>query len=59
MKKDALEASELNVVRKSCTYGLGISLMPDVMIEAYLHEGRLVRVLDDWSANSRDIYMLV
>lgn len=57
-EKGRLEASELNVVRKACTHGLGISLMPDVMIEAYLREGRLVRVLDDWSANSRDIYML-
>ncbi|MBD1574933.1 MULTISPECIES: LysR family transcriptional regulator [Vibrio] len=57
-EKGRLEASELNVVRKACSFGLGISLMPDVMIEAYLHEGRLVRVLDDWSANARDIYML-
>ena len=57
-EKGRLEASELNVVRKACTFGLGISLMPDVMVEAYLHEGRLVRVLDDWSANSREIYML-
>lgn len=57
-EKGRLEANELNVVRKACSFGLGISLMPDVMIEAYLHEGRLVRVLDDWSANARDIYML-
>ncbi len=42
----------------ACSEGLGITLMPDVMIKEYLEIGELVQVLEDWSANSRDIYML-
>ncbi|MGY0613958.1 LysR family transcriptional regulator [Vibrio sp. FJH11] len=52
------QANALNVVRRSCSDGLGITLMPDVMIKEYIERGDLVRVLADWSANPRDIYML-
>ena len=52
------EASELNVIRMACSDGLGITLMPDIMIRQYLADGSLVRVLKDWSANPRDIYMI-
>ena len=52
------EASELNVIRMACSNGLGITLMPDIMIRQYLADGSLVRVLKDWSANPRDIYMI-
>ncbi len=53
-----LQANALNVVRSACSDGLGIALMPDVMIKEYLADGSLIRVLDDWSSNSRDMYML-
>lgn len=52
------EASELNVVRRACADGLGITLMPDIMLTQYMEDGSLVRVLKDWSANPRDVYML-
>ncbi|GAD75051.1 putative LysR family transcriptional regulator [Vibrio azureus NBRC 104587] len=52
------QANALNVVRSACSEGLGITLMPDVMIEEYIERGELVRILPDWSANPRDIYML-
>ncbi|CAM2743528.1 LysR family transcriptional regulator [Vibrio mytili] len=52
------QANALNVVRSSCSDGLGITLMPDVMIKEYIERGELVRVLPEWSANPRDIYML-
>ncbi|EHA1204583.1 LysR family transcriptional regulator [Vibrio alginolyticus] len=52
------QANALNVVRSACSEGLGITLMPDVMIKEYIESGDLVRVLPDWSANPRDIYML-
>ncbi|MCP3697867.1 MAG: LysR family transcriptional regulator [Aliivibrio sp.] len=52
------EASELNVIRMACSDGLGITLMPNIMIRQYLADGSLVRVLKDWSANPRDIYMI-
>lgn len=56
--KGRFQANALNVVRSACSDGLGIALMPDVMIREYIDDGSLVRVLDDWSANPRDIYML-
>ncbi len=52
------DANALNVVRSACSEGLGITLMPNVMIGEFIESGELVRVLPDWSANPRDIYML-
>ncbi|MBL4244362.1 LysR family transcriptional regulator [Vibrio fluvialis] len=56
--KGRFQANALNVVRSACSEGLGIALMPDVMLREYIADGSLVRVLSDWSANPRDIYML-
>ncbi|EEX91781.1 LysR family transcriptional regulator, transcriptional activator AphB [Vibrio orientalis CIP 102891 = ATCC 33934] len=56
--KGRFQANTLNVVRSACSDGLGITLMPDVMIKEYIDDGSLVRVLENWSANPRDIYML-
>jgi len=56
--KGRFQANTLNVVRMACSEGLGITLMPDVMIKEYLANGSLVRILNDWSANAREIYML-
>lgn len=52
------QSNTLNVVRSACSDGLGITLMPDVMLQEFLVDGSLVRVLPEWSANPRDIYML-
>lgn len=56
--KGQFHANTLDVVRMTCSEGLGITLMPNVMLKEYLDDGSLVRVLNEWSANSRDIYML-
>lgn len=56
--KGRFQANALNVVRSACSDGLGITLMPDVMLKEFIDDGSLVRVLEDWSANPRDIYML-
>ncbi len=52
------QSNALNVIRSACSDGLGITLMPDVMLKEFLADGSLVRILPDWSANPRDIYML-
>ncbi|MCD9553516.1 LysR family transcriptional regulator [Photobacterium carnosum] len=52
------EASELNVIRKACSAGLGITLMPNVMLEKYIAAGDVVQVLKNWSANPRDVYLI-
>ena len=56
--KGRFEANALNVVRRAAAKGLGITLMPNIMLEEYFERGSLVRVLDEWSSNARDIYML-
>ncbi|WP_375750751.1 LysR family transcriptional regulator [Vibrio sp. HN007] len=56
--KGRFEANELNVIRRTAASGLGVTLMPDIMLQEYFERGSLVRVLDDWSANPRDIYMV-
>ncbi|WP_159653473.1 LysR family transcriptional regulator [Vibrio atypicus] len=56
--KGRFQSNTLNVVRSACSDGLGITLMPDVMLKEYIDDGSLIRVLSDWSANPRDIYML-
>ncbi|MGF1739719.1 LysR family transcriptional regulator [Vibrio profundum] len=56
--KGRFQANTLDVVRTACSQGLGITLMPDVMLLEYIESGDLVRVLEEWSANPRDIYML-
>ncbi|WPC73251.1 LysR family transcriptional regulator [Vibrio porteresiae] len=58
LDKARFQANTIDVVRHACSQGLGITLMPDVMLEQYIQSGALVRVLSDWSANPRDIYML-
>lgn len=56
--KARFEANALNVIRRAAARGLGITLMPDIMLQEYFERGTLVRILSDWSANPRDIYML-
>ncbi|MDR9826244.1 LysR family transcriptional regulator [Vibrio sp. FNV 38] len=58
LDKGRFEADALNTVRSACSEGLGITLMPDVMLNEYIESGELVRVLTDWHANPRDIFML-
>ncbi|MGX9418934.1 LysR family transcriptional regulator [Vibrio sp. RC27] len=57
-EKGKFQANTLNVVRRACSEGLGITLMPNAMIKEQIENGSLTRVLTDWSANPRDIYML-
>lgn len=57
-ERGRFQANQLNVVRKACIAGLGITLMPNAMLEKYIERGELVRILDNWSANPRDIYLL-
>ncbi|ELR63746.1 Cyn operon transcriptional activator [Photobacterium marinum] len=57
-ERGRFEANQLNVVRKACVSGLGITLMPDVMLEKYIESGELVRILENWSANLREVYLL-
>lgn len=52
------QADALDIIRSAAEAGLGITLMPDMMLKEYIQSGSLVQVLEGWSANPRDIYML-
>ncbi|OAN13566.1 LysR family transcriptional regulator [Photobacterium jeanii] len=52
------EANQLDVVRRACCDGLGITLMPDVMLEEFIESGELVQILKNWSANPREVFLL-
>lgn len=56
--KGRLEATDLNVVRHACSAGVGIALIPNVMVNHHIESGGLVQVLPEWAANPRDIFML-
>ena len=55
--KGRIQADTLDVVRLLVLQDWD-TLMPDVMLKEYTDDGSLVRVLEDWSANPREVYML-
>ncbi|WP_434356111.1 LysR family transcriptional regulator [Parasalinivibrio latis] len=57
-ERGKFEASDLNVVRSAACAGLGIALVPDLIVDHYLDDGRLTQVLPDWHSNPRDIYLV-
>ncbi|PKF51774.1 LysR family transcriptional regulator [Enterovibrio nigricans] len=52
------EASELRVIRVAAKDGLGVALIPDVLVQQDLESGDLEHVLKDWTSNPRDIYLM-
>jgi len=42
-----------------CLAGLGIALMPEILIAAHLHAGRLVRVLPDYRREGADLNVIL
>ncbi|MBE1274780.1 LysR family transcriptional regulator [Enterovibrio baiacu] len=53
-----IESTELGIVRTAAKDGLGIALMPDVLVNQDITSGKLVQVLSDWTSNPRDIYLM-
>jgi len=52
-------ANSARVLVTSCLAGLGIALLPGVMIDAHLHAGRLVRVLPDYGREGADLNVIL
>ena len=50
--------NELALVRQLSLEGQGISLLPINEVSKWLADGRLLRVLPDWSGQDRNIYIL-
>jgi DNA-binding transcriptional LysR family regulator len=52
-------ANSARVLVKSCLAGLGVALLPGVMIDAHIHAGRLVRVLPDYGREGADLNVIL
>ncbi|MDD1792393.1 LysR family transcriptional regulator [Enterovibrio sp. ZSDZ42] len=52
------EASELRLVRAAAKDGLGIALIPDVLVSKDIDSKELKQVLPDWTTSPRDIYLM-
>ncbi|EOD80125.1 Cyn operon transcriptional activator [Grimontia indica] len=52
------EASELRVVRAAAKDGLGIALIPDVLVQRDIDEGELTQILPNWTTEPRDIFLM-
>ena len=52
-------ANSARVLVQSCLAGLGVALLPGVMIDAHLHAGRLVRVLPDYGRESAHLNVIL
>lgn len=52
------ESSELRIVRAAARDGLGIALIPDVLVQQDLASGDLVQILPEWTTPPRDIYLM-
>ncbi|MEZ8143393.1 LysR family transcriptional regulator [Enterovibrio norvegicus FF-454] len=52
------EASELRLVRAAAKDGLGIALIPDVLVQKDIESNELVQVLPEWTTCPRDIFLM-
>ena len=52
-------ANSARVLVMSCLAGLGVALLPGVMIDAHIHAGRLVRVLPDYGREGADLNVIL
>jgi DNA-binding transcriptional LysR family regulator len=53
-----LRANNGEVLVDACVAGHGIALVPDFMLKDHLEDGRLVRVLDEWTEWRAGVYAL-
>jgi DNA-binding transcriptional LysR family regulator len=52
-------ANSARILIKGCVAGLGIALMPEVLVAAHIHTGRLVRLLPDYHREGGDLSVIV
>jgi DNA-binding transcriptional LysR family regulator len=53
-----LTCGEFSVLRAAATAGLGVALLPEHFCQEELHDGRLVRVLPQWSKQSGLVHLV-
>ncbi len=51
-------ANDLRLLLEACRQGIGIALLPEPIVAAMIEAGMLLRVLPDWAAATKPIYLL-
>lgn len=57
--KGNVAVGNMSILAKFVEYGLGVSLIPDIYVKEEVSQGKLVRLLPEWSAGSLDINILM
>jgi DNA-binding transcriptional LysR family regulator len=52
-------ANSARILVKSCLAGLGVALLPGVLIDEHLHAGRLVRVLPNYAGEGANLNVIL
>jgi DNA-binding transcriptional LysR family regulator len=52
-------ANSARILLKSCLAGLGVALLPGVLVVAHIHAGRLVHVLPDYRREGADLNVIL
>jgi DNA-binding transcriptional LysR family regulator len=52
-------ANSARILLKSCLAGLGIAFLPEVLVVAHIHAGRLVHVLPDYRREGADLNVIL
>jgi DNA-binding transcriptional LysR family regulator len=52
-------ANSARILLKSCLAGLGVALLPEVLVVAHIHAGRLVHVLPDYRREGADLNVIL
>jgi DNA-binding transcriptional LysR family regulator len=56
--KPRLTCGEASVLRSAATAGLGVALIPEHFCQEELHDGRLVRLLPEWSKQTGLVHLV-
>ncbi|OWU84944.1 hypothetical protein ATO6_11625 [Oceanicola sp. 22II-s10i] len=55
----AISFTSMLAARDAALLGAGVAKLPTILAQAEIREGRLVKVLPDWDAPAKDLYVLV
>ena len=54
-----VRANSARILLRSCLVGLGVALLPGVLVDAHLHAGRLVRVLPNHASEGANLNVIL
>jgi len=54
-----VRANSARILLRSCLVGLGVALLPGVLVDAHIHAGRLVRVLPEYGSEGANLNVIL